>query len=70
MNDNFRWLIPGSMARTGRGGRRRSSYVVAFFCLLLLAAAFPLHAEWHAVFPQFTGGGGWSSDLFITNQGT
>jgi hypothetical protein len=70
MNENFRWLIPGSMARAGRGGRCRSSYVVAFFCLLLLAAAFPLHAEWHAVFPQFTGGGGWSSDLFITNQGT
>jgi hypothetical protein len=36
---------------------------------MFLFGALPLFGEWHAVFPQFTSGGGWSSDIFITNQG-
>jgi hypothetical protein len=36
---------------------------------MFLFGALPLFGEWHAVFPQFTSGDGWSSDIFINNQG-
>ena len=70
MKINYRFLSSGSGAGAEDRGRRYVWPMVAIFCIALVAAAFPLNAEWHAVFPQFTGGGGWSSDLFITNQGT
>lgn len=69
---NIKYQISHFRPRAGANGREKGFMwpMVAFFCVALLAIAFPIHAEWHAVFPQFTGGGGWSSDLFITNQGT
>ncbi len=30
----------------------------------------PLHSESYAAFPQFAFGGGWSADIFLTNQGS
>ncbi|MBZ5535632.1 MAG: pre-peptidase C-terminal domain-containing protein [Acidobacteriia bacterium] len=70
MNIKYRFLHLGPGARGGGWDRGVIWPMVAFVCISLFVGAIPLHAEWHAVFPQFTGGGGWSSDLFITNQGT
>jgi hypothetical protein len=38
--------------------------------LFFLLASMPAFAQYYSVLPQFASGSGWSSDLFLTNQGT
>ncbi len=44
-------------------------FPTAFFLLFLSPALFAQSQNLTTVFPQFANGGGWSSDIFIRNQG-
>jgi hypothetical protein len=37
--------------------------------LLFLSATIPVYAQRYAVFPQFASGAGWSTEIFLANQG-
>jgi hypothetical protein len=39
-------------------------------CVVVLLTSAPAFAQLYTVLPQFASGGGWSSDLFFTNQGS